>query len=159
MKTKKAFYYLILAMSVSFCFTACSSDDESDKPVKEVVTDPSIIGAWELKTLILPDPELDYIREMPSDKRDIYMFNSDGKVKVIVKKGNLNPHPDLPNEDGEYDYSYEKEKQILQLCGEALKCSISNGEMHIKSNWHSPSDGYEVEEYIFVKRPSATGKE
>ena len=154
MKTKKAFYYLILAMSVSFCFTACSSDDESDKPVKEVVTAPSIIGVWELKTICYPEGD----REIPSDNRDLFTFNSNGKVSVIIKKGKP-LYPDLPNEDGEYEYSYDEGKQIIQLCGETLKCTISDGEMHMEGSHYGPDDGLYNHEFIFVKRPDATGKE
>ncbi len=79
------------------------------------------------------------------------MFNQSGKVKVFIKKGKP-LYPDLPNEDGEYDYSYDREKQIIQLCGKTLKCIISGGDMHMEGYHQGPDDGLYVHEFIFIKK-------
>ena len=122
----------------------CSKDDDNEVGS----TDPnSIIGTWELKTLCYPEGD----RVIPSDNRDLFMFNINGKVKVNIKKGKP-LYPDLPNEDGEYDYSYDKEKHIIQLCSETLKCIISDGEMHMEGYHYGPDDGLYTHEFIFIKR-------
>lgn len=131
----------------------CACDNNENNPTdfiesqNETSLESSIIGTWELKTLSYPDGN----REISSDQRDIFMFNQNGKVKVFIKKGKP-LHPDLPNEEGEYDYSYDMEKQIIQLCGETLKCTISGGEMHMEGYHYGPDDGLYVHEYIFIKK-------
>ena len=156
-------YLFILTSTLLIVLSAgCSSDDESypDKEEKgnldtwlndtdkKMASDPnSIIGTWELKTLCYPDGN----REIPLDDRDLFVFNSSGKVMAVIKKGKP-LHPDLPNEDREYGYSYDKEKQILQLCGESLKCIITDGEMHIIGYHYGPDDGLYMHEYIFIKK-------
>ena len=116
-------------------FSACSSDDDTDNP---------IIGTWELKTLGFPGVDI----EIPSDQRDVYEFCANGKVKVIKKF--RTGFDDFPGEDGEYDYSYDKKKQIIQLCGVARECIISNGEMHIEG-YHS-ANSESVQMFIFIKK-------
>ena len=118
------------------------------EPDKETASDSnSIMGIWELKTLCYPEGN----REIPSDYRDSFTFSSSGKVTVVIKK--RKPlYPDLPNENGEYDYSYDKEKKILQLCGESLKCVISDDEMHVEGYHHGPDDGVYTHEFIFKKK-------
>ena len=116
-------------------FSACSSDDDTDNP---------IIGTWELKTLGFPGVDI----EIPSDQRDVYEFCANGKVKVIKKF--RTGFDDFPGEDGEYDYSYDKKKQIIQLCGVARECIISNGEMHIEG-YHS-ANSEPVQMFIFIKK-------
>lgn len=118
-------------------FSACSSDDDTDNP---------IIGTWELKTLGFPGVDI----EIPSDQRDVYEFCANGKVKVIKKF--RTGFDDFPGEDGEYDYSYDKKKQIIQLCGVARECIISGGEMHMEGYHYGPDDGLYVHEYIFIKK-------
>ena len=116
-------------------FSACSSDDDTDNP---------IVGTWELK--ILHFPGLD--SEIPSDQRDLYMFNPNGKVKVI-KKLRIGCD-DFPDKDGEYDYSYDKKKQLIQLCGVERECVILDGEMRIEG-YHDAS-GEPVQMFIFIKK-------
>ena len=81
----------------------------------------------------------------------MFTFNSNEKVKVVIRKGKP-LYPDLPNEDGEYDYYYDKDRQIIQLCGKTLKCIISSGEMHIEGNHYGPDDGLYNHEFIFIKK-------
>ena len=123
-----------------------SSNGSLSETDKETASN-SIIGVWELKTLCYPEGN----REIPSDYRDLFIFSSSGKVTVVIKKGKP-LYPDLPNENGEYDYSYDKEKQILQLCGESLKCVISDDEMHVEGYHHGPDDGVYTHEFIFIKK-------
>ena len=124
----------------------CGNDDQPTD--KETASDPnSIIGTWELKMLCYPEGD----REIPSDDRDLFMFSTNGKVKIVIKKGKP-LYPDLPNEDGEYDYFYDKEKQTIQLCSETLKCIISDGEMHMEGYHYGPDDGLYTHEFIFIKK-------
>jgi hypothetical protein len=120
---------------MAFGMSSCSSDDDDDNP---------IVGTWELKTLGYPG--FDY--EIPLDDRDLFIFNSNGKLKVIKKKRSF--FPDFPNEDGEYDYSYDKAKKIIQLCGVARECIILNGEMRI-DGYHE-ADSEPVQRFIFIKK-------
>jgi hypothetical protein len=120
---------------LAFGMGSCSSDDDNDNP---------IVGTWELKTLGFPGVDI----EIPSDQRDVYEFCANGKVKVIKKF--RTGFDDFPGEDGEYDYSYDKKKQIIQLCGVARECVISNGEMHIEG-YHSASSE-SVKMFIFIKK-------
>lgn len=132
---------LVLMMSMLLwlgMFSACSSDEDTDNP---------IVGTWELKTLCYPEGDT----EIPIGNRDMFTFNSNEKVKVVIRKGKP-LYPDLPNEDGEYDYSYDKDRQIIQLCGKTLKCIISSGEMHIEGYHYGPDDGLYNHEFIFIKK-------
>ena len=141
------------AMMLTFGISSCSSSDDeiserSNDEVSETASDPnSIIGVWELKTLNYPEGD----REIPLDDRDLFTFSTNGKVKVAIKKGK-SLYPDLPNEDGEYDYFYDKEKQKIQLCSETLKCIISDGEMHLEGHHFGPDDGLYTHEFIFIKK-------
>jgi hypothetical protein len=145
----------VLMCSLLTIFPAGCSNEEDDlsnswlsKVDKETASDPnSIIGTWELKTLCYPEGDW----EIPSENRDLFMFYINGKMKVVIKKGKP-LYPDLPNEDGEYNYSYDKEKQIIQLCGETLKCIISNGEMSIEGDHYGPDDGLYFHKFQFIKK-------
>lgn len=107
--------------------------------------DSSIIGTWELKTICYS--ECDY--ELPLAERDLFIFSSEGQVKVIKKTSTI--LQEFPNEDGEYDYSYDKEKKIIHFLGKDRYCIISDGRMRIEG-YHSPDDGLEMNEYIFIKK-------
>lgn len=142
MKKKNVLWFCVVLM-MAFGMSSCSSDDSiegQNDPASEI----PIVGTWELNTLGYPG--FDY--EIPLDDRDLFIFNSNGKLKVIKKKRSF--FPDFPNEDGEYDYSYDKKKQIIQLCGVARECIISNGEMHI-DGYHE-ADSEPVQRFIFIKK-------
>lgn len=135
-------------------FVGCGNEEDNlsnswlSEMDEETASDPNtIIGAWELKTLCYPEGD----KEIPLDDRDLFIFNINGKVKVVIKKGKP-LYPDLPNEDGEYDYSYDKEKQIIQICSETLKCIISDGEMYMEGYHYGPDDGLYTHEFIFIKK-------
>ena len=147
MKSKLFVMMCFLLMIIS---AGCSNDDQSigwlSETDIETASDPnSIIGIWELQTLCYPD----FDTKMPVEQRDIFMFSSKGQVKVIKKTRSF--FPDFPNEDGEYEYSYDNEKQIIQLCGVTRACIISNGEMRIESGYNDP-DSEPVQFFIFIKR-------
>ena len=127
--------WICVVLMMAFGISSCSSDDDDDNP---------IVGTWELKTLGFPGVDI----EIPSDQRDVYEFCANGKVKVIKKF--RTGFDDFPGEDGEYDYSYDKKKQIIQLCGVARECIISNGEMHI-DGYHE-ADSEPVQRFIFIKK-------
>ena len=127
---KNNVFWLCAVLMMAFGMSSCSSDDDDDNP---------IVGTWELKTLGFPGVDI----EIPS-----YEFCANGKVKVIKKF--RTGFDDFPGEDGEYDYSYDKKKQIIQLCGVARECIISNGEMHIEG-YHS-ANSESVQMFIFIKK-------
>ena len=143
---KKNVLWICVVLMMAFGMSSCSNDD-SIEGQNDPASESSIVGTWELKTLCYPDGNT----EISSDQRDIFMFNQSGKVKVFIKKGKP-LYPDLPNEDGEYDYSYDREKQIIQLCGKTLKCIISGGDMHMEGYHQGPDDGLYVHEFIFIKK-------
>ena len=139
---RKVLFGLGILLSVGL-FCACSSDDEllngneekkggeldswfNDTDKKSISDPNSIIGTWELH--IISDLTTDTDVELSLGQGDLYMFNSNGKVKAVKRTKYL---PEFPGEDGEYDYSYDKEKQVLQLCGITWHCVISGGEMYI----------------------------
>lgn len=105
----------------------------------------SIIGTWALHTLVFPGGDL---KEVSPNKRDVYTFCSNGRL-IVTKFMNDNM-PEFPNEDGEYNYSYDIEKQIILLCGKTRKCIISDGEMHIEGYHWAASEP--VQEFIFIKK-------
>lgn len=129
-------------------FSACSSDEGKTDSImgkNKIASESSIVGTWELKTLCYPEN----VFEIPLGQRDLFIFNSNGQVKVIKKTKSIFPY--FPNEDGEYDYSYDKEKQKIQFWGQTRECVISDDEMHIEG-YHSPDDGLEIWEYVFIKK-------
>ena len=128
--------WICVVLMMAFGISSCSSDDDDDNP---------IVGTWELKTLGFPGVDI----EIPSDQRDVYEFCANGKVKSS-KNSEQVCFDDFPGEDGEYDYSYDKKKQIIQLCGVARECIISNGEMHIEG-YHS-ANSESVQMFIFIKK-------
>ncbi len=104
---------IVLLMLLMAGFAACNDDDTQsgiEEPSKNISNPNSIIGVWELKTLRWPEGN----REIPVNNRDIFTFSSNGKVKAIVNKERP-LYPDLPNENGEYDYSYDEEQQSILL--------------------------------------------
>ena len=110
------------------------------------VPDSEIIGIWELKTLRYGGDDID----LPSEQRDVYRFYYNGKVKVILKTKGFTG---FPKEDGEYDYSYDKEKQMIKFEGEkARKCIISDGKMYIDGYHEAYKDG--ITEFIFTTSTS-----
>ena len=154
---------LMIAVGMSSCSSSDEDDDLSNDRLNEMPSDtvPSdtdpIVGTWELKTLHY-DAGSGF--EIPVEKRDLFIFGSNGKVKVIIKiKSDL---PNFPNEDGEYDYFYDKEKQTLQLCGKTRECIIKDSVMYIASGY--ASDCAEVLQYFAFQKcetqePAAIGKD
>lgn len=139
---------IILSFLLIIITSGCSNEKQQSETDKTEVSNPnSIIGIWELKTLCYPEGN----HEIPLEDRDLFMFNSNGQVKVIIKKGKP-LYPDLPNEDGEYDYFYDKEKQIIHLCGKTLKCIITNGKMSVEGNHYGPDDGLYFHKFQFIKK-------
>ena len=130
-----AFLYLFLA--------GCSNDDD-----EQSYSD--IVGTWELVAYCVPCFD-DEVFELPEAERDLFIFGSDQKVKVTIKKWKNRYFPLFPNEDGVYDYSYNKGKQKIQFFGIERDCIISDDEMRMEGN-HSDHDGVEVDWYIFKKR-------
>ena len=153
MKTKR--FLLIVVSTLCMMVVGCSRNSGEDIPnggqdepnIETTPSDSSIIGTWELKTVCYPEGNHD----ISLDDRDLFMFDLNGKVNVVIKKGKP-LYPDLPNVDGEYDYSYDKEKQIIQLCEETLNCIIAGDEMHIEGYHDGPDDGIYNHEYIFIKK-------
>ena len=133
----RKFILLFSFIIAASCLSGCSNSENDDPFV-------SIVGTWELKTLCYPGSNV----EIPLDKRDLFIFSSSGQVKVIKKMRSF--FPNFPNEDGEYDYSYDKEKQIILLCGKTRKCIITDDEMNIDSGLAS-ADSEPIQNYLFIK--------
>lgn len=147
----KKLVFIFSVLIAAFFVIGCSNDDQPNVRLSETdqhyASDPnSIIGTWELKMLRYSEDD----SEMPLDQRDIFVFNSKGKVKVIKKMISL--FSDFPNEDGEYDYSFDKEKQIIQLCGVTRECIISDGEMYIKGYSMPMPDGEPLQYFVLIKK-------
>lgn len=140
------FLLLILTCSCSSELIDSSNGWLNESDIKKAYNPNSIIGVWELKTKCYPEGNY----EIPSDDRDLFMFNSEGKVKIVIKKGKT-MYPDLPNKDGEYEYTYDMEKQVIQLLASTRKCIIANGEMRIYGYHYGTDDGIYSHEYIFIK--------
>jgi hypothetical protein len=146
-----AFLYLFLA--------GCSNDADDEQSYANIVGTSSndddeqsysdIVGTWELVAYCVPCFD-DEVFELPEAERDLFMFGSDRKVKVI-KKMKPRYFPLFPNEDGVYDYSYNKEKQEIHFFGIERDCIIMDDEMRMEGN-HSDHDGVEVFWYIFIKK-------
>ena len=97
---------LLLCMGafLFLCLTGCSNDDDDEQSYADIV------GTWELVSFYTIVGHY----EVPEDERDLFVFGSDRKVKVIKKL--KRPYlPLFPNEDGEFDYSYNKGKQKIQF--------------------------------------------
>lgn len=138
------FALLMLSVGMSSC-SSDENDDLSNGKSNETTSDAvSIVGTWELKTLCYPDGDV----EVPSGQRDIFIFNSNGKVKVIKKRKSV--FPDFPNEDGEYDFSYDKEKQTITFCGKTRECVITDSVMDVESGYYSDR-GEPISNFIFQK--------
>ena len=105
------------------CLAGCSNDADDEQSYSDIV------GTWELVAYY----SITGYHEIPAGERDLFLFGSDRKVKVI-KKMKPRYFPLFPNEDGVYDYSYNKDD-----------------EMRMEGN-HSDHDGVEVDWYIFKKR-------
>ena len=125
--------FLLIAIS-----SGCSKDDINlsngwlKTRDKVTASDPkSIVGIWELKTLYYP---VGYYKS--PDDRDLLIFSSEGKVKVIKKTNES--IPGFSNEDGEYYYSYYKGKQIILFLGgkygsvffRMVKCILKDTILH-----------------------------
>ena len=134
---RKVLFVWVMLLSLGM-ISACSSDDDSQ-------FDSSIVGTWELKTLYYTKHEI----ELPLDERDLFVFCSKGQVKVIKKTSRYFNF--FPNKDGEYDYSYDKKKQVIQFYGKTRKCIIADGEMLIEGHG-SDNDGVEIYQYLFLKK-------
>jgi len=126
------------------CLAGCSNDADDEQSYSDIV------GTWELVAYCVPCFD-DEVFELPEAERDFFMFGSDQKVKVTIKKWKNRYFPLFPNEDGVYDYSYNKGKQKIQFFGIERDCIISDDEMRMEGN-HSDHDGVEVDWYIFKKR-------
>ena len=142
---------LLMAVIVTLSFTNCASSDSDEDD--SILTDSLIIGEWELKTLLPLGGDCDpgVVQEIPSGQRDIFIFSSKGKVKVIKKKRFWIEN--WPIEDGEYDYSYDKEKQTIQLCGKTWRCMITDGKMQIEQPL-----GELRQYFIFIKKTDLEGE-
>lgn len=137
-------------------FSACNSEndllngnDEGEEGVVTTLPDSSIVGTWILH--IIYNNHAGTKVEVPLDQSDSYMFNLNGKVK-FVKKINEDFFG-FPKEDGEYDYSYDKENQRLQLYGKTRACTIKDGEMRIGDEYiqnHYPCDSKFY--FLFIKQ-------
>ncbi len=123
------------------CLAGCSNDADDEQSYSDIV------GTWELVAYY----SITGYHEIPAGERDLFMFGSDQKVKVTIKKWKNRYFPLFPNEDGVYDYSYNKGKQKIQFFGIERDCIISDDEMRMEGN-HSDHDGVEVDWYIFKKR-------
>lgn len=146
----KKLVFIVSVLIAAFCFCGCSGDENDDllnDRLNEKSSDTvSIIGIWELKTLCYPgNDEV----EIPVEKRDIFVFSSNGKVNVTKKR--KSDFQDFPNEDGEYDYSYDKEKQIITLCGKTRECIITDSIMNLESCYFSDC-GEPIQNFIFIKK-------
>ena len=147
----KKYLFVLMCFLLTIISAGCGKDDQpndwQDETDKEIVSDPnSIIGKWELSTLYYPGA----IRfEIPLDQRDLFLFSSKGQVKVIKK--NRSSFPDFPNEDGDYDYSYDKEKQTIELCGIIRECVIMDEELYIESGYNE-ADSEPIQYFIFTKQ-------
>ena len=123
------------------CLAGCSNDADDEQSYSDIV------GTWELVAYY----SITGYHELPEVERDLFMFGSDQKVKVTIKKWKNRYFPLFPNEDGVYDYSYNKGKQKIQFFGIERDCIISDDEMRMEGN-HSDHDGVEVDWYIFKKK-------
>jgi hypothetical protein len=126
-----------------------SNGNQSETNNKTAPPDSSIVGTWILH--IIYNNHAGTKVEVPIDQGDSYMFNLNGKVK-FVKKINEDFFG-FPKEDGEYDYSYDKENQRLQLYGKTRACTIKDGEMRIGDEYiqnHYPCDSKYY--FLFVKQ-------
>ena len=101
----------------------------------------SITGSWELETVLY------YYggnKEIPAGSRDLYLFTSDGKVKVIKHYSDS----DFLNE-GEYDYTFDAEKQEITINGKRRKCTITDGKMTVSGDSNAYTDTTVA--FIFTK--------
>ena len=124
---------LFIMCLISGMMVACSSDDDFSEywqkgylseTDKDTASSPNtIVGIWELKTFCpFGNDEI----TIPSKRRDIYYFLSSGKVRVVR---NNDEYTML--KDGEFDYSYDQEKQVIMIDGQRRKCELSDGKMHM----------------------------
>ena len=123
------------------CLAGCSNDADDEQSYSDIV------GTWELVAYY----SITGYHEIPAGERDLFLFGSDRKVKVTIKKWKNRYFPLFPNEDGVYDYSYNKGKQKIQFFGIERDCIIMDDEIRMEGN-HSDHDGVEVDWYIFKKR-------
>ena len=139
MNTKKFFLFLPLLLALMLGSVGCSKDEESSKNEN---TYSEIVGDWELESI---SRAFGGINEIPSDKRDVYCFSSEGTLKVI--SGN-----DVPSflQTGEYDFSYDRGEHKILINGRQRDCVVSNGTMSISGNSNAYTDS--SISYLFKKR-------
>ena len=137
---------ILFCMGAFLCLflVGCSNDDDDQQSYADIA------GTWELVAYCVPQGDR-YVYEIPEGERDLFVFGSDRKVKVTIKKWKNRYFPLFPNEDGVYDYSYNKGSQTINFFGLERDCIILDDEMRMEGN-HSDHDGVEVDWYIFKKR-------
>ena len=133
----------------------CSRDENNGESDAVVFNPNSIVGTWELAALCYPANEfelpLNYPSglELPLEYRDVFIFDSNGKLMVTKSRSSI--FDDWPNEDGEYEYFYDEEQQIIEFCEKKRECIIMDGKMVIESGY---SSAYRepIQFFIFVKK-------
>lgn len=104
---------LLLFLALVLVTTGCSNDDDDQQSYADIAS------TWQLVAYCVPQAER-HVYEVPEGERDLFVFGSDRKVKVTIKKWKNRYFPLFPNEDGVYDYSYNKGKQKIQFCKKEL---------------------------------------
>ena len=153
---------ILFCMGAFLCLflAGCSNDADDEQSYADIVGTSSnddddkqsyadIVGTWELIAFCVPNADK-YVYEVPEGERNLFVFGSDRKVKVIRKWETKIHFPLFPNEDGVFDYSYDKGKQKIHFFGVERDCIILDNEMRMEGN-HSDHDGMEVDWYIFKK--------
>ena len=129
----KYLFLVCITFLVAIGTTGCSSEEEID---------PSIIGEWELESVTWV---FGNNTEIPSGSRDVYIFNSNGRVSVIN-----NNSLSLFMNAGDYSFHYDKTKQTITINGEPRSCIITGNKMSISGNSNAYTDS--SSEFIFNKR-------
>ncbi len=133
-------------------FSSCSNSDENDSVLdgktiegdgKENADPNSIIGVWELESVWYPF----YIeKEIPTEKRDLYYFYSNDKVKVLRKAKESLYFLD----EGIYNYSYDSSKQEIFIKENLRSCTISDGVMTISGDFFAYKES--ITSFVFIKK-------
>ena len=155
---------ILFCMGAFLCLflAGCSNDADDEQSYADIVGTSSndddeqsyadIVGTWELVAYYI----LETVYEVPEDERDLFVFNSNEEVMVVKNwESYLHKGPNLlyfPNEAGEYEYSYDKEKQIINFMGKTRKCIISGRKMRMEGYYTGPADGTEILHFIFIKK-------
>lgn len=145
---------LVLLMSLlfvlSYGMTGCSNDEDSilegnivEGDSKESADPNSIIGVWELESVWYPF----YIEKViPTEKRDLYYFYSNDKVKVLRKTKDALYFLD----EGIYNYSYDSSKQEINIKEKERSCSIYDGVMTISGDFYAYKES--ITSFVFIKK-------